>query len=206
MRKKSQFFVCVVLLLVVLTAAMIVFVACDKSPITDETHQHTFSDKWSFDSKNHWHAATCGHEVNSETAAHTFDSWQVTKQATESEEGSQERTCYVCGYKQVEVIPMVGHVHTFSKDWTWSSAEHWHASTCGHDVVSDKAVHSFVDDVCEICQYKKEKYAHIVTFIADDKVVSAVNYFDGESSVEEPAVPQKEHYEELGKNMSWLVM
>ena len=24
-------------------------------------HQHTFSDKWSYDENNHWHAATCEH-------------------------------------------------------------------------------------------------------------------------------------------------
>ena len=33
------------------------------------------------------------------------------------------------------------HVHTFSSEYTSDGEYHWHASTCGHDVVKDKAPH-----------------------------------------------------------------
>ena len=35
------------------------------------------------------------------------------------------------------------HRHTFSSEWSSNGEYHWHAATCGHDAVSDKAVHSF---------------------------------------------------------------
>ena len=36
-----------------------------------------------------------------------------------------------------------GHVHTFSTEWSKDGIYHWHRSTCGHDVVGDKAEHTF---------------------------------------------------------------
>lgn len=46
-------------------------------------------------------------------------------------------------------IPASLHEHTFSDDWTYDNTYHWHAATCGHDVVSNKDAHSFVDVVTE---------------------------------------------------------
>ena len=40
-------------------------------------------------------------------AGHKFGEWIVTKEATETEEGSKERICSVCGAKEVEVIAKV---------------------------------------------------------------------------------------------------
>ncbi len=33
--------------------------------------------------------------------------------------------------------------HQFSADWTGDDTHHWHAATCGHDAVSDKAEHTW---------------------------------------------------------------
>ena len=63
--------------------------------------------------------------------------------------------------------PTSNHEHTFSSSWSCNSFFHWHQSTCGHDVVSGKAAHSFIDVVtspsyehngytthtCDICGY-----------------------------------------------------
>lgn len=35
------------------------------------------------------------------------------------------------------------HEHTFAIEWEHDSNFHWHSSTCGHDVVSDKAEHNW---------------------------------------------------------------
>ena len=35
-------------------------------------HVHTFSTEWTSDETNHWHAATCGHDVKDGEGAHTF--------------------------------------------------------------------------------------------------------------------------------------
>lgn len=44
-----------------------------------DTHEHTYSTEWSKDATNHWHAATCGHDVKADEAAHTFDEGVVTE-------------------------------------------------------------------------------------------------------------------------------
>ena len=37
------------------------------------------------------------------------------------------------------------HHHTFATEWTRDETYHWHASTCGHDVIEGKAEHTFGD-------------------------------------------------------------
>ena len=46
---------------------------------------------------------------------HVWGEWTVTKEATEDEEGSRERTCTVDGAKQTEIIPKKDHVHVLVK-------------------------------------------------------------------------------------------
>ena len=57
------------------------------------------------------------------------------------------------------------HVHTFSNNWETDNKFHWHASTCGHDVVDSKAEHNFettnITDAkitmkCSICNKELE--------------------------------------------------
>lgn len=69
---------------------------------------HRFSEKWSFDGTNHYHACTgtdCP-EVK-DKAAHTYGEWTETKKATTTEKGTKQCTCSVCGYAQTEEIPVV---------------------------------------------------------------------------------------------------
>lgn len=53
-------------------------------------HEHTYSEKFEFDSTHHWHPSTCGHDVISGKAEHQFTS--VT------EEGKTTYTCSTCEY------------------------------------------------------------------------------------------------------------
>ena len=48
-------------------------------------------------------------------------------------------------YSGITVEPT--HEHTFSSEYTYDETYHWHAATCGHDVVSGKERHSFEDVV-----------------------------------------------------------
>ena len=75
-------------------------------PSDAEPHTHIYSEEWSSDENNHWHACECG--AKADTAAHTYGEWSVTKEATETETGSKERTCTVCAYVQTEAIPAAG--------------------------------------------------------------------------------------------------
>ena len=110
-----------------------------------EIHIHTYSEAWTKDETNHWHAATCGHKDEViDKAAHTFGDWTITKEPTEEAEGSREKSCTVCEYTVPEVIEKLEHTHKFATDWTKDETHHWHAATCEHTTeVSGKAEHSF---------------------------------------------------------------
>ncbi len=135
-------------------------------------HKHSYSDTWSSDSTKHWHESTCGHDVKSDEAEHTFGDWIIDVEATEEQTGSKSRCCTVCEYKETAVIDELTHTHKFDiATWTYDSTKHWHESTCGHDVMSDEAEHTFGDwtiDIesteeitgsksrsCTVCEYKE---------------------------------------------------
>lgn len=51
--------------------------------------------------------------------------------------------------------PEEPHEHTYSKAWSTSETQHWHAATCGHNVDADRADHTFTEDECTVCGYKR---------------------------------------------------
>lgn len=62
-------------------------------PIEEDngTHTHTFSDKWSYDGKYHWHQATCEH--SNEQSDYELHSFAVVP-------GDVVEQCTVCGYRR----------------------------------------------------------------------------------------------------------
>ena len=60
-----------------------------KDTVTDvgSAKGHTYSEKWSQSETEHWHSATCGHNVEKDRAAHTFD---------------ENKKCTVCDYITVK--------------------------------------------------------------------------------------------------------
>lgn len=91
-------------------------------------HLHDFSDEWSFDETNHWHAATCEHTAEkSNLGEHEFDDGTVITPATEKADGEIKYTCTVCGYEKTGTIST--HTHVFSGEWSQSETHHWHACT-----------------------------------------------------------------------------
>ena len=74
---------------------------------TIPVHEHSIHDEaWKYDDTEHWQECSCGERLN--VANHTYGDWKVTKEATETEEGSRERGCAVCEYVQTEAIPAAG--------------------------------------------------------------------------------------------------
>ena len=71
-----------------------------------EAAGHSYSTEWKFDADSHWHECICGER--SEEGSHTFGDWTVTKEATDTADGSRERKCTVCGYVQSEKISATG--------------------------------------------------------------------------------------------------
>ena len=156
---------------ILLISLLFWMVACKPSI---EPHQHTFATEWTSDSENHWYAATCGHEVTDSKEAHTFGDWTTTKEATEEEEGSREKSCTVCEYTVPEVIEKLEHTHKFATEWSSDATSHWHVATCGcSDVELQKTAHTFGDwkitkeatcteegkktVCCTVCEYEKEE-------------------------------------------------
>lgn len=86
-------------------------------------HVHTFSSEWTYDETNHWHAATCGHNVVSEEAAHNFSSRVI--EPTYEERGYTLHECTVCDYEYKDnyVDPLE---HNFSTVWAFNDDTHWH--------------------------------------------------------------------------------
>ena len=99
----------------------------------NEMHEHDFASEWTNDASYHWHTAICEHadEVSGKTA-HSFGHWTLIKDATETEKGSRERVCTVCGYKVTEEIDLLPHTHKFSSEWQSSETHHWQAAICEH--------------------------------------------------------------------------
>ena len=116
-------------------------------------HVHTFSDKWSNNATHHWKAATCEHKDEvSEKSEHQFGNWTTTKEPTEEETGIKERSCSVCKYKETSELAILSHTHKFATEWTTDGLYHWKVATCEHtEEISEKAEHTFVDEVCSVC-------------------------------------------------------
>ena len=72
---------------------------------------HQYGSAWEYDETNHWHVCTaCGDQTG--TAQHSWSEWEITKPATETEEGEKTRSCTVCGAVQTAQIPTLTHTHT----------------------------------------------------------------------------------------------
>ena len=130
-----------------------------------ETALHTYDEaNWVSDFTGHWHKSTCEHEIPLEKdfAEHTFDKGVITTPATEEREGVKTFTCTVCGYTRTESVPKLPHTHKFSDTWSKDADHHWHAATCGHAEVKDKAAHTF--DAGKVTKAPTETEAGVKTY------------------------------------------
>ena len=123
-------------LLLVVSLSVFALASCDmlESFMGEPECEHTFSEKWSTDANNHWHAATCEHGENKDSLGAHVDADENAK-------------CDVCDYE-------VGHTHTFKSEWTVGDEKHWKEATCSHtDVRGEEGLHKDdnTDGICEIC-------------------------------------------------------
>ena len=129
MKRKFLVLVCLVAIVAILATS------CDLiGKKDDDTCEHTYSDRWSTNSTEHWHAATCEHATEkSDVASHS--------------DTDQDGECDVCGYE-------IGHEHTYANNWTSNATHHWKAATCSHtEEKGELAVHadSNFDNFCDVC-------------------------------------------------------
>ena len=143
-------------------------------PSDAEPHTHIYSEEWSSDENNHWHACECG--AKADTAAHTYGEWSVTKEATETETGSRERTCTVCDYMQTETIPVIEHEHSYSEEWSSDENNHWHACECG--AKADTAAHTYGEwsvtkEATETETGSKERTCTVCAYVQTEAIPAA---------------------------------
>ncbi|NHM13487.1 hypothetical protein GMI68_01660 [Eggerthellaceae bacterium zg-886] len=100
---------------------------------------HAPSEGWQSDAADHWKVCErCDAEL--ERAPHSFGDWQVTKEATETEPGTRERSCSVCGATEAEELPALGHAPSAS--WSFDANGHWKAcERCNAEL--EKASHAY---------------------------------------------------------------
>ena len=81
--------------------------------IGESTHEHTFSDDWSYDSETHWHPCTCGHDaINKEE--HLFGDWFIASS------GEEERVCSICRYKETKGRQILNLRNLYFQSWDGS--------------------------------------------------------------------------------------
>lgn len=109
---------------------------CDVCQYFDENHQHTYDEKWSSDAIEHWHEATCDHDLVADKAAH--------------DDLDNDGVCDTCKwYDQT-------HEHTFEEGWSVDAGHHWHGATCEHTgALQDYTLHDDqdVNGYCDTCDY-----------------------------------------------------
>ena len=132
---------------------------------TDGT-AHNYSNNWTSDDENHWHACqNKGCTSVSDKATHTFSNWMETKAPTCTEDGIKERACS-CGKRESETIPTDGTAHNYSITWTTDGTNHWHkCQNRGCTSVSDNATHTFgewIVDTAATCM-KSGRRHHVCT-------------------------------------------
>ena len=124
------------------------------------TVDHTYSNNWSTDGTQHWHACTaCG--AKADLADHAF--------TTEVENSRVDATCDVdgkytlqckCGVTKDVTISATGH--SYSKEWTQGDDQHWHeCSACGGKKdVTDHSYDNACDADCNECGATRTPSAH----------------------------------------------
>ena len=98
--------------------------ATSKAPVSK--HTHTFNESvWEHDEENHWHPATCEHNVHGSEAPHTFviDEAKSTLPTCKTD-GSIVYKCSVCGYEKApEAKPASYQYHVLGeRNWTKKAA------------------------------------------------------------------------------------
>lgn len=98
--------------------------ATSKAPVSKHTHTYNES-VWEHDEENHWHPATCEHNVHGSEAPHTFvvDETKST-QPTCKQGGSLVYKCSVCGYEKAPETKEASYQYHVlgERNWTKKAA------------------------------------------------------------------------------------
>ena len=82
-----------------LLASVLLMLSISGCDSEETQHEHTFSENWSFDRKNHWHDSLCGDPVVDEKAAHELGDWEIETESTADTPGTKFKKCAICDYR-----------------------------------------------------------------------------------------------------------
>lgn len=88
----------------------------DQPPVdpNPSEHQHDWAEDWSYDSAYHWHeclgdgCSVSDNHLKDGYGEHNFAEWIVDTPATNTDAGSQHRTCETCARVETAIIPTLG--------------------------------------------------------------------------------------------------
>jgi len=104
-------------------------------------HKHVFDSDWKFNNDGHWKECSCSEKET--LSPHDVKDWVIDKNADDKESGFKHGTCLVCKTTVMEIIPPIGHVHSFVGEWQKDETGHWKKCDCG--VADQKAAHIVTD-------------------------------------------------------------
>ncbi len=100
--------------------SQILLISCFLFILAACKHEHAYEDKIVAPTCTEQgyteHTCECGDtfkDTYTEVLEHTYGEWVITKEATEDEEGLQEKECSVCGNKIEEKIEKLAHEHKY---------------------------------------------------------------------------------------------
>ena len=121
-----------------------------------DSHEHTFSNEYEYDSSYHWYPSTCNHPETEEKIEHEFKS-EITN-PTYEEGGYTTYTCIHCfySYEDDKKDPLT---HNYSKELSYDETSHWYACTDkGYEhLKKDEKPHNFNKKVTNPT-YEEEGY------------------------------------------------
>ncbi len=101
----------------------------DDDELVIEATGHSFSEEWTYDSRDHWHVCSNGCSVVDGSEIHQYGDWSFDIEANQ-----RSRTCTECGYVQIEDHDE----HTLTKTeaveetcTTDGNVDYWTCSVCG---------------------------------------------------------------------------
>lgn len=130
-------------------------------PVKEDEQEATCKEKGSY--KNVYYCTECDERIRVEAVETALGDHTPAEAVKENvvpnsctEPGSYEAVvyCSVCGEELERKAVTIDADHKYSDEWTFDEDGHWHATTCGHDVVGSYSAHVGIDDcVCDECGY-----------------------------------------------------
>lgn len=87
-------------------------------PVLKEPHVHDYTFGYAQGDAYHWPQCACGQKDLESREDHTFGEWKVTKPATMTATGEEQRTCTICNHVEKRYTDRQGHTHMFY-DWDY---------------------------------------------------------------------------------------